>query len=326
MSPPAFPRSVRLARRVFIALCCLAPSVALAAYPDRPIHLLVPFDPGSASDTLMRIVGDELQRSLGQPVVIENKPGALTSIALNQAARAAPDGYTLVMTTNSMVANPAGIQRKVTYDPFRDFTPISRLATTSYALVVPADKPWKSWNDLVEYGHAHPGQLSYASGNLGGQVYGGMLAKLIDPTMTRVPYNSTPQGLLDLMAGQVQLMVTDIVTAAAQVKSGKLRALLVTAPKPNPDFPGVPTVQELKLDGVVDMPAWLALFGPAGMPPEVVARLNHDVVAVLAQPKVAARLASLGLEPAPSTPQEMADFMKSQSDSYVRLIKELHIR
>jgi tripartite-type tricarboxylate transporter receptor subunit TctC len=318
--PPGLPR------RALLALPCAAlPLIARAAYPERPLRLVLPFGAGSATDTLMRIVADPLGPALGQPIVIDNKPGALTSLALDQVARSAPDGYTVVAATNSIVANPAGVQRSVPYDPFRDFTTITRLASTSYVLVVAADQPWKTARELIDYARANPGKLNYGSGNLGGQLYGGMLSRAFGASMTHVPYRSTPPALVDLMAGQVQMVVTDLVTASSQVKAGKLRALLATARKRSALFPDVPTIAELGLQGVADMPAWWGLYGPAGMPKEAVERLNREVTAILKRPEIRARLESMGMEPTPSTPQEQAEFTREQWQSYVRLIKEFDI-
>jgi tripartite-type tricarboxylate transporter receptor subunit TctC len=304
----------------------LAPFAAHAAYPERAIRLVLPFGPGSASDTFLRLVAEPLQVALGQSVIIDNKPGALTSLALADVAKAAPDGYTVVAATNSIVANPAGVQRSVPYDPLRDFTPITRLGTTSYVLVVAADKPWKTIAELVEYARANPGKLNYASGNLGGLLYGGMLARSIGVDMTHVPYKSTPQGLVDLLGGQVQLMFTDLVTALGQAKAGKVRVLLATAPQRTALFPDVPTIAEAGLRNIADMPAWWSLYGPAGMPKETVERLNREVVAVLHKPELRARLLTLGLEATPSTPQELATFTREQLQSYQRLIKEFGIQ
>lgn len=315
-----------LTRRTLLALPCLAPLAAWAGYPERSVQLVVPFGPGSATDSLMRIVAEPLGAALGQAVVIENKPGALTSLALERIKHAAPDGYTIVSATTSIVANPAGIQRNITYDPFRDFTPITKLAVTSYVLVVPASKPWKTFRELADYARSSPGKLNYGSGNLGGQIYGGMLAKAMGTTMMHVPYKSTPPALIDLIGGRVELMVTDIVTAAAQVKAGKIRALLATAPQRTDLFPDVPTIAEIGLQDVADMPAWWALYGPAGMPKDVVERLNREVTTVLKRPNIRARLATLGVEAAPSSPQELIAFMREQSQNYVRLIKEFNIQ
>lgn len=289
-----------------LPLILLAPFAAHAAYPDRPVRLVLPFGPGSATDTFLRLVAEPLQAALGQSVVVDNRPGALTSLALDHVAKSRPDGYTIVAATNSLVANPAGVQRKVAYDPLRDFTPITRLAVTSYVLVVAADKPWKTIAELIDHARANPGKLNYASGNLGGVLYGGMLARAIGSAMTHIPYRSTPPALLALLAGDVQLMFTDLTTGAGQVKAGRARALLATAPQRTALFPDVPTIAEAGLRGIADMPAWWALFGPAGMPKDVVERLNREVNAILGRPELRARLQALGIEATPSTPDELA--------------------
>jgi len=316
-----------LSRRVLLALgLSLAPLAARAAYPERPLRLVLPFGAGSATDTFLRLIAEPLQAALGQGVVVDNKPGALSSLALAEVAKAAPDGYTVVAATNSIVANPAGVQRSTAYDPLRDFTPVTRLGMTSYVLVVAADKPWQSIAELVEHARANPGKLNYASGNLGGVLYGGMLARSIGVSMTHVPYKSTPQGLIDLLGGQVQLMFTDLVTGLGQAKAGKVRPLLATATRRTALFPDVPTIAESGLRNIADMPAWWSLYGPAGMPREAVERLNREIVAILARPELRAHLLTLGVEATPSTPEELAAFTREQLQAYQRLIKDFSIQ
>lgn len=325
---PRFASAARnLSRGLTLALLLgLAPLAAHAQYPNKPVRLVVPFGPGSATDTFLRIVAEPLGAALGQSVVVDNKPGAMTVLAVEHVAKSAPDGYTVVAATNSIVANPAGILRSVSYDPLRDFTPITRLAGTSYVLVVAADQPWKTLDDVVAHARANPGKLNYASGNLGGVLYGGMLQKSIGADMVHVPYKSTPPALLELLAGRAHLMFTDLVTASGQVKAGKVRPLLATATQRTALFPDVPTIAEIGLKGFADMPAWWALYGPAGMPSEAVERLNREITTILQRPDIRGRLLALGIDPAPSSPLGLADFTREQSQSYVRLIKEFNIQ
>ncbi|MBI5720920.1 MAG: tripartite tricarboxylate transporter substrate binding protein [Burkholderiales bacterium] len=316
-----------VSRRALLAFpLVLTAGAARAVYPEQRLRLVLPFGPGSATDTLLRIVAEPLQAALGQSVVVDNKPGALTSLALADVAKAPPDGYTVVAATNSIVANPAGIQRSPGYDAMRDFAPITRIAVTSYVLVVASDKPWKNLGELLAHARAHSGKLNYASGNLGGLLYGGMFARAVGAEMTHVPYKSTPPALVDLLAGHVELMFTDLVTAAGQAKAGKLRVLLATAPQRTALFPDVPTIAESGLRGIADMPAWWSLYGPAGMPRTAIDRLNREVVAILSKPEIRARLQALGLEATPSTPEELAAFTREQSQNYLRLVKEFGIQ
>ena len=325
---PRFASAARnLSRGLTLALLLgLAPLAAHAQYPNKPVRLVVPFGPGSATDTFLRIVAEPLGAALGQSVVVDNKPGAMTVLAVEHVAKSAPDGYTVVAATNSIVANPAGILRSVSYDPLRDFTPITRLAGTSYVLVVAADQPWKTLDDVVAHARANPGKLNYASGNLGGVLYGGMLQKSIGVDMVHVPYKSTPPALLELLAGRVHLMFTDLVTANGQVKAGKVRALLATATQRTALFPDVPTIAETGLKGFADMPAWWALYGPAGMPKDAVERLNREITVILQRPDIRSRLLAMGIDAVPSTPQGLAEFTREQSQNYVRLIKEFNIQ
>lgn len=327
MTPHLARTAHHLARCFTIALLMgMASLAAQAQYPNKPIRLVAPFGPGSASDTLLRTIAEPLGTALGQSVVIDNKPGAMTVLAVEHVAKSAPDGYTVVAATNSIVANPAGVLRSVNYDPFRDFTPITRLAGTSYVLVVAADQPWKTLDELVAHARANPGKLNYASGNLGGVLYGGMLQKSISVTMVHVPYKSTPPALLELLAGRVHLMFTDLATASGQVKAGKVRALLATATQRTALFPDVPTLAETGLKGFADMPAWWALYGPAGMPSDAVERLNREITTILQRPDIRSRLLAMGIDAVPSTPQGLADFTREQSQNYVRLIKEFNIQ
>lgn len=319
----SFLRRVGLGLGMVLSLAALS---SHAQYPDRAIRLVAPFGPGSASDTLLRIVAEPLGTTLGQAVVIENRPGAQTTLAIEHVAKAAPDGYTLLAATNSIVANPAGIMRSVNYDPFRDFVPITRLAGTSYVLVVAADQPWKNINELIDYGRANPGKLNYASGNLGGLLYGGMLQKGAGLNMVHIPFKSTPPALLEVLAGRVHLMFTDIVTANAQAKAGKVRPLLATATTRTALFPDVPTIAESGLRGLADMPAWWALFAPAGTPKDVVDRLNREFNLILQRPEVRAKLLVLGIDAMPSTSEALAAFTREQSQAYVRLIKEFGVQ
>ncbi|MDP1585021.1 MAG: tripartite tricarboxylate transporter substrate binding protein [Bradyrhizobium sp.] len=311
---------------VVALLLGLTALAAQAQYPNRPLRLVVPFGPGSATDTFLRIVAEPLGTALGQSVVVDNRPGAMSVLAVEHVAKSAADGYTVIAATNSIVANPAGILRSVNYDPFRDFTPITKLAGTSYVLVVSADQPWKTLGELIEHARANPGKLNYASGNLGGVMYGGMLQKSIGVDMVHVPYKSTPPALLELLAGRVHWMFTDLVTATGQAKAGKVRPLLATAAQRTALFPDVPTIAEVGIKGFADMPAWWALYGPAGMPKEAVERLNREITTILQRSDVRSRLVAMGIDAVPSTPQALADFTREQSQAYVRLIKEFNIQ
>lgn len=316
-------RSWALLAAVLLAL--VSPGTQ-AQYPNKPIRLVAPFGPGSASDTFLRILSEPLSRALGQPVVVDNRPGALTALATEQVAKSAADGYTVLAATNSIVANPAGVLRSVSYDPFRDFTPITKLATTSYVLVVSASQPWQNLRELIDHARANPGKLNYASGNLGGHMYMELFKRATGLEMTHVRYKSTPQGLQDLLGGQVQLMFTDLVTAAGQAKAGKVRVLVATSPRRTALFPDVPTFAEAGVRGVTDMPAWWALYGPAGLPKDIVDRLNREFYAVLQRPDIRERLLAFGIEATGSTPDELAAFTREQSQNYVRLIKEFSIQ
>ena len=297
-----------------------------ASYPSRPIRLVLPVGPGSGTDTFLRAIAVPLAAALGQPVVVENRAGAMMSLAIDNVAKSPPDGYSVIAATNAFVANPAGMLRSVGYDPFRDLTPISRLGSTTYVLVVAASQPWQTVGDLIAHARANPGKLNYASGNLGGIIYMGLLEQFAGLDMVQVPYKSTPPALLDLLGGQVQMMFTDISTAMAQVRAGKLRPLLATALTRTAQFPDTPTFAEAGFRGVTDMPAWWGLYGPAGLPADVVTRLNREVNLALQRPEVRTGMQQIGIDVAGSTPEQLATFTREQFQNYSRLIKEFGIQ
>jgi tripartite-type tricarboxylate transporter receptor subunit TctC len=291
-------------------------------YPNRPIRLVVPFGPGSFTDVVTREVATRVSAALGQPFVIENKPGANTGIATELVSRATPDGYTLLIgTVGGMAANPAGMMRTVPYDVSKNFTPISHIGSVVYAVLANPSIPAKNMEELIQYARQKPG-LKYGSGNFGGLVYMSMLARTQKLDLLNVPYKSGPPALMDLVGGVVDMMVTDLNSALPLQKTGKLNILAIAGSRRSPHAPGVPTLKEAGVNGVRDVPGWIGLYGPANLPPHIVATLNKELNTVLQLPAMQAKAASVGLDIQGSTPEGLASYTREQTALWKELIAE----
>jgi tripartite-type tricarboxylate transporter receptor subunit TctC len=293
-------------------------------WPTRPLRIIVPFGAGSGNDIVARLVGDHLTRTLGQPVVIDNRAGGNGTIGADAAARSAPDGYTLFVTTNTTQAAAPSLMKKINYDPVKDFAPIGRIANTPAMLLVNAALPVKTLAELIALAKARPGKLTYASGSAGTLVPGAMLTSMAGIDMLHVPYKSIPLGLNDVIAGQVDMMFTDMATGTPQVRGGKVRALGVSSLAPVPALPDVPPIAQTLKD--FELLAWYAMYAPAGTPAPVIERLNRELRAFVGTPATQERLTALGLQPMTSTPQELADFGRSELARWARLIRQAGIQ
>jgi len=298
---------------------------AQAAYPEKPISLVVPFPAGSGTDAVGRIFAAELGNILGQQVVVENKPGANATIAANYVARARPDGYTLFVTTNTSHSAAPFLMKNLAYDPVKDFTPIARGGNLPFLLLVNPQRPYKSVQALIDYARKNPGRVTYATGNSTGIVAGGTLARRADIDILHVPYKGTPQALTDLVGGQVDFMFTDLASGLPFVQSGQLRALAVSTAERSSIVPDLPSMREA---GVADfdLNSWNGYFGPAGMPPDIVARLNAAINQIVSNPDVRKRLAGLGFDAFSGTPDDFAKFVSEQRDLWGKLIKDAGIQ
>ncbi|WP_028356286.1 Bug family tripartite tricarboxylate transporter substrate binding protein [Bordetella petrii] len=305
------------------ALAIAAP--AHAAYPEKPISLVVPFPAGSGTDAVGRIFAAELGNILGQQVVVENKPGANATIAANYVARAKPDGYTLFVTTNTSHSAAPWLMKNVPYDPVKDFTPIARGGNLPFILVVNPQRPYKSVKELIDYARANPGKVTYATGNSTGIVAGGTLARRAGIDILHVPYKGTPQALTDLVGGQVDFMFTDLASGLPFVQSGQLRALAVSTAERSSIVPDLPSMREAGVDDF-DLNSWNGYFGPAGLPPEIVAKLNAAINQIVANPEIRKRLAGLGFDAFSGTPESFATFVSEQRDLWGKLIKDAGIQ
>ena len=273
-------------------------------YPTRPITITAVFGPASASDTICRIIADPLSKALGQPVVVEDRPGADGALAALYVHHQPADGYNILMATNSPLSADPFLHKDVNYDPVTDFAPITRVGSFTLMLVVDPKLPIHSLKELVAYAKAHPGTLSFASGNTAGIVAGDTLANWAGISMLHVPYKSTPPALEDIMGGRVSMMFADFTTAMPHVAAGTLRALAVTRIKRSSLFPELPTMDEAGIKGF-NLDAWAGLVAPAGTPPEIVAKLNGALRKIIDSPDVQAKFKNVGFEGFSSTPDRV---------------------
>ena len=286
------------------------------AFPTKPIMLVVPFAAGSGTDAVARAVASQLQDRLKQPVIVENKAGANAQIAAQYVARAAPDGYTLLMTTNtSHSANPS-LVLNLKYDPIKDFTPVARVGELPFALAVHPSLPARTLAELLDYARANPGKLSYATPNSTSLVAMETIKHIAKVDIV---------GVTDLIGGQVPVYVVDLGSGMGTLKSDKIRALAITTAQPSPLLPGIPPIGQT-VKGF-DLTSWNGIFGPAGMPPAVVQRLNTELQAVLADKELQAKLAQIGFQVWPSkTPEEFAKYVADQLTHWRTLIQQAGIK
>ena len=300
------------------------PQAIAQTYPSKPIKLIIPFAAGSATDSAGRILGQALSQRLGQNVIVDNRPGANGQIAATLAAQSAPDGYTLIMSSNSTHSANPHLYKSLPYDPIKDFEPIARLGTLAFMLVVNPELPVRNTKELIAYAVAHPGELSYGTANTTSLVGAETINIMGHTDMVGVSYKSSPQAILDLVAGRVQVMVADFTVAMPQVRAGKLKVLAVTTAKRSALLPGVPPIAET-LKGF-DMTSWNGVFAPAGTPQPIVARLEHEMLASLAQADVRERLATIGFDVEPQDGVAFRRFVRAQLDAWGKLIRAAKIQ
>jgi tripartite-type tricarboxylate transporter receptor subunit TctC len=318
------PGVMKLCARLALAIFALAAQYALAqAYPSKPIKMVVPFAPGSATDSAARVVSQALADRLKQAVVVDNRPGASGIIAAELVAKSAPDGYTLFMTTNTTHSANPSMFKKLPYDPIKDFAPIILVGELPFVLVVNNDLPVKTVNELVAYAKKNPGKLSFPYASSTAQVSGETLRVMTKIEAVGIPYKSSPQATTDLMAGQTQFFITDLATSLQHIRAGKMRAIAVT-PRRTKLLPGIPAMDEA-LPGF-DLISWNGILAPAGTPPDIVNKLNADLKAVLTQPDVRERLEGLGFDvTGTSSPAQFADFLKREIAKWAKWVKDANI-
>jgi tripartite-type tricarboxylate transporter receptor subunit TctC len=293
-------------------------------YPSKPITIIVPFGAGSATDTITRVVGQQLSVALKQTVVVENRPGANGALAGLYVARAAPDGHTLFMSTNSPHSAAPFLMKNVAYDPIKDFTAITRMGSYTLMLVVHPSVPANSVKELISYARANPGKLTYASGNTAGVVGGATLKHWAKLDILHVPYKSAPQAHQDLLAGRVHMMFNDFTTSLPHIQAKTMRPLAVSRIQRSSLFPELPTMDEAGVTGF-DMDTWAAIFAPAGTPEPIVKLLNTELRKIIDSDEVKSKLRAAGFEAFSSSPEELDDFVKVQLGKWGKMIKDAGI-
>lgn len=312
----------RLAFRLLVGVVTAAASLTTHAqtYPAKPITIIVPFSPGSAADQMARGLAQAFTTGLPnhRPVVVDNRPGANGFIAAQIAAKARPDGYTLFYTTNTTQSANPYLFKKLPYDPVADFAPISAVAIGAMVLTVPTASPVKTVADYIAM--AKRGPVSFGAGNSSSRIAGEMFKQMTGTELLFVPYKSNPPAVVDLVGGQIDSMFADTASALPLIQSGKLRAVAFTGMKRSPDLPAVPTINEAGVPGY-SLNYWGAIYAPHGTPPEIVSLLNAQVASGVRTPAFKAILAAAGLDPNTTTPDELAQFQRIESEKWARVIK-----
>jgi tripartite-type tricarboxylate transporter receptor subunit TctC len=309
---------------VLSALAVFA-AAAHAQYPAKPVRMVVPFAAGSTTDVIARIVAQPLQQSLGQTFVIDNRPGADGALAGDMVARAPADGYTLLVATNSPLSAVPHLRKKMPYDALKDFAPVSMMGSYTFLLAVNPAVPAKSLRELFDHARANPNKLNYASDNTSSIVMSAMLFSQAGVKLTHVPYKSEPPAVVDLISGQVQVMMTSYSTVAAHLRDGRLRALALALTQRSPLLPNVPTVVEAGLPKFSITP-WCGVFAPARTPPAVVERLNRELVAILKRPDIRAQLDQQAFAAESSTPAALDTWVKDQYRIWGAAMREAGIQ
>jgi len=315
-----------MAAAAFLPAPAHAQPADAAAWPAKPIRWVVPFPPGGAMDVIARTLGERAGRALGQPFVIENRPGAGGNIGADAVAKSPADGYTIMITSIGMATNKA-LYAKLSYDPAKDFAPISLLAVVPNVLVVNANSPDKTVADVIAHAKREPGKLTYASAGNGTSIHlaGEVFASMAGLNLLHVPYKGSGPAVTDMLGGQVDLMFDSITSAAPHIQSGKLRALGVTSARRSATLPNVPTIAEAGVPGYEVSP-WFAVFAPAGTPAPIVQKLNAALLDAMKQPDTQARFDAIGAQPIGSTPAELAAHVDKEMARWGKLIKERNIR
>jgi tripartite-type tricarboxylate transporter receptor subunit TctC len=283
----------------------------MAQYPARAVKILVPFPAGSATDAIARVLAPPLSQSLGQPVIVENKAGADGAIAATDVAKAAPDGLTLLLATNSPMAAVPTMKKKPPYDAVSDFAPISLVGYYTFFLVVHPSVPAGSLKELLAHAKANPNKLNYATGNTTAIMSTLQLMWLGDIKMTHVPYKGEPQAVTDMLNGQIQVLFATWTTTQGHIRDGRIRPIATSLKKRTRYLPDVPTMAEAGMPGF-DVLSWAAMFAPAKTPKEIVDRLNREIVAAAARPEIREQFDKIAVELQPSTPEELGAFVRSQ--------------
>lgn len=310
--------NARIVMATLLFVAALVPPAATAQYPSRPIRLIVPFGAGGVTDAVARISARELEKQLGQPVVVENKPGAEGAIAANAVKNAAADGYTLFFATNSVLSTPL-VSKAAGFDPLLDFAPISTVGRFPFAMFVHADVPATSVKDFIAYARANPGKLNYGTVNPAEQLAAAQFVKASGVDIVRIPYKSGP--VTDLLAGRIQIYFGPVGAALAHSKEGRVRILATLVPERTALTPDVPTMAEAGIAGIT-VQSYQMFLAPANTPPEIVARLSRELNAAIAKPEVRAELEKISLIPEGMTPEQLARSLADAQRVWTQFFRE----
>lgn len=317
--------------RIVVLISCIA-TMAIGTgvasgqdYPNKPVRIVVPFPPGGSADIVARVLAQKLTQAFGQQVVVDNRGGASGIIGAEVVAKSAPDGYTLLDAASSQAVNPA--LRKVPFDALKDFAPITMLQVSPNLLVSHPSLPINTIPDLIKLAKAYPGQITYASAGIGTAPHmaGELFSYLAKVRFSHVPYKGGGPALADLMGGHVQLSFLNLATSLVYVKTGKVKGIAVTSAKRSRSAPQFPTIAESGVPGY-ELNEWNALFAPAGTPAEIIARLNAEVVKVMAASDVQERLVQLGADAASSTPEQLGNFLRGEVAKWSKVVKDMGIK
>lgn len=321
-------------RDVFKPLCAAAllacgltgPAAQAADHPNQPVKLVTAFGAGSASDIVARLIAERLQAALGQPVIVENRPGASGQVATDLVARAQPDGYTIMLATNTTHSSNPHLYKSLRYNPVKDFTPLVQVCNFPFVLAVSAKLPISSVDDLLRYGKANPGSLNYAYGNSTGQISAASFDKLTGLGATAVPYKSTPQAMTDIIGGRATFMFVDLASAAAHIQAGTLKALAVSTEKRSALAPNLPSVSEALAQPGFDLAAWVGIFGPAKLPAPIAQRLGDELYEIVSAPDFKQKLTQMGAEPTPAQASAFGPFVVQQEKVWGDKVRQAGIQ
>jgi len=315
---------MKLLDKLILLLALAAPALVAQAqsYPSKPIRLVCPFPPGGAVDIASRSVAQALSQQLGQPVTVDNRPGAGGNIGAEIVAKAAPDGYTLLMATSNILAINPALYSKVPFDSIKDFAPVSLVVSLNNVLVVNPNVPYKSVQEVIAAAKAHPGKLTYASSGNGTSIHlsGELFKSMAGVDMLHIPYKGSAPAVTDLIAGQVNMMFDNIPSSLPHIKAGKLRALAVTGSKHAHSLPDLPTIAEAAIPGYESY-VWFGVVAPAGTPPEIIKRLNAELAKAAVTPEFRDRLMGQGYDVLSTTPEQMTASIRSEMAKWGKIVK-----